>query len=639
MDCAPDTIRKRRAKLPFAMRLWLAAIAACATGFSAAPAQAQVQRTFVNLGFEQPALTGSNCYLIFSATAVNGWTTNHPNNAVSGSCSLAGQTPGAIVTQPVEFWRGPSFSGVPPRAGQQHAELNAYEASRLSQNICLTTGERIDWRLSHRGRNLLSADVMNFNIDSTANTVAVITSDTLGGGGNPVCADSGPVDNLSCSVAAAPNNWRDFSGSFIWNGTTNNHSFGFEAIGGTGSGNFLDEIQVTLRPYVEFGSATYTTREGQTMVVPQIRIVGTVPAGGITVLATIAGGTAARPDDYTTASGTATVNIAVPGGVYDNNLFNVPIASIVDDTAIENNETVTFQLQSDNANYTLSSASTCGATAITAATLTIQDNDVDLRTTKTVNTSTPAPGGSAIFTVTYQNNTAQPTVGDTSMHDATATLADALPAGFTAFSWTCAASGAPAPVCPAASGTGPISTAATLPAGTGGAAGGTLTYTVTGTLATTQCTSTTNTSTVTATGAMAEGTSAQAGFPTPVPGGTANNTATAAVDPVCADLSIAKTNNATSVTSGTITTYDIVVSNAGPDAVTNAILTDPAPTNLSNCALGAPACAVSGGTATCPTVGAAAGQLSIANLQGAGVLIPSMNSGGSLTFKVACTVN
>lgn len=643
MDCVSEIIQKKRADAPLGMRSWFA-IAVCAAALSAVPAHAQVQRTFVNLGFEQPALTGSSCYLIFSATAVNGWTTSHSNNAVGGTCSLAGQTPGAIVTQPVEFWRGPSFNGVPPRAGMQHAELNAYESSRLSQTICLTAGEQIDWSLSHRGRNSdTAADQMNFNIDSTANTVGILSSTTNGGGGAPSCADSGSVDNVSCTVAAtATNGWRDYSGRFIWNGTTGNHSFGFQSLNAGGSGNFLDEIQVTLRPYVEFSSATYTTREGQTIVVPQIRVLGTVPASGITVLATITGGTAARPGDYTTASGTATVNISVPQGVYDNNLFSVPIASIVNDAVIENNETVTLQLQPSVANYTLASGSTCGGTPITAATLTILDNDVDLLTTKSVNTATPAPGGTAVFTVAYQNNTAQPTAGsgsDLAVHDATVQLVDALPAGFTAFSWTCVASGTPAPVCPAASGTGPINTPATLPAGNSGAAGGTLIYTITGTLAATQCASTTNTSTVTATGAVAEGTSAQAGFPTPAPGGTGNNTATAAVDPLCADLSITKTNNATSVTSGTVTTYDIVVSNAGPDAISNANLTDPVPTNLINCALGAPACAVSSGTATCPTVGAGAGQLSIANLQGGGVLIPSMNAASSLTFKIACTVN
>ncbi|HJR73621.1 MAG TPA: hypothetical protein VJ806_08275 [Luteimonas sp.] len=636
---------------------WAAAMLALASVLPL-PALAQ-QRSFVNLGFEQPALTGSSCYLIFSATAVDGWVTNHTNNVVQGSCTLAGFPTGSAITQPIEFWRGPNFGGVPPRAGNQHAELNAYEASRLSQTICLTPGEQIDWRLSHRGRNSATVpDTMSFNIDSTANAVAVLATTTNGGGLAPLCPDSGGVDNLSCAFAAGPNGWRDYSGSFIWNGSAGNHNFGFQATDGVGSGNFLDEIQVTLRPYVEFSASGFSAREGQALAVPQIRISGTVPAGGISVLATISGGTATLGTDYTTASATATVNISVPAGVYDNSLFNVPISGIVNDAIVENNETVTIALQPSAANYTLSSTATCGGAPTTTATLTILDNDVDVRTTKSVNTATPAPGGNAVFTVTYQNNTARPTVGDTTMHDAAVTLADALPAGFTAFSWTCAASGTPAPACPAASGSGPVNTPATLPAGNSGNAGGTLTYTITGAIAATQCASTTNTSTVTANAPVQEATSSQSGFDTPIPGGTANNTATASVDPLCSDLAIFKTNTpaagpsdqaADTVVSGTATTYSLRVVNIGPDAVTNARVTDTpgigltCPGALGSTVVTCTPTSSPAGATICP----AAGVLTTTNLFGAGgITIPSIavsptpsapNNFVTLTFT--CTVN
>ncbi len=634
-----------------ATRIRLTAACLAAASVFSLPALAQVQRTFVNLGFEQPVLTGNSCYLIFSATAVDGWVTDHPNNVVQGSCALAGFPTGAAITQPIELWRGPSFSSVPPRAGNQHAELNAFVASRLSQTICLTPGEQIDWTLSHRGRNSATVpDTMSFNIDSVTNQVAVVATTTNGGGLAPSCPDSGGVDNVSCTFAAGPNGWRDYSGSFIWNGTAGNHNFGFQATNGVGAGNFLDQIQVTLRPYIDFNPSSFSTREGQAASLPQIRISGTVPAGGITVLATITGGTATLGSDYTTASGTTTVNIAIPAGAYDNSLINLPITGIGNDTVVEDNETVTIALQPSVADYTLSSTTACGGPPTTNAVLTILDNDVDVLTTKSVDSATPSPGGTAVFTVTYQNNTAQPTVGagtDLTMHDAAVTLADALPAGFTDFSWTCAASGTPAPTCPFPSGTGGINAAATLPAGNGGLAGGTLTFTITATVAATQCDSTTNISTVTADAPVQEGTTSESGFATPVPGGTANNTATAAVDPLCSDLSISKTNTpasgpsdqaADTLASGTSTTYDIVVRNNGPAAADNATLRDPAPAGLTACTLGVPACTASGG-ATCPTTGAAAGQLSVANLQAAaGVQIPILPAGGIVTFKLTCTV-
>ncbi len=113
-----------------------------------------------------------------------------------------------------------------------------------------------------------------------------------------------------------------------------------------------------------------------------------------------------------------------------------------------------------------------------------------------------------------------------------------------------------------------------------------------------------------------------------------------------AELSITKTNTplsgatdlpADTVDRGATTTYDIVVRNEGPVAANSATLRDPAPLGLSACTLGTPACAASGG-ATCPVTGSAAGQLSVANLQGAGVQIPLLPAGGGVTFKLACTV-
>ncbi len=49
----------------------------------AVPAQAQVQRSFINQGFEQPVLTPSNaangCYVQVTDGTVPGWSTTHPS--------------------------------------------------------------------------------------------------------------------------------------------------------------------------------------------------------------------------------------------------------------------------------------------------------------------------------------------------------------------------------------------------------------------------------------------------------------------------------------------------------------------------------------------------------------------------------
>ncbi|WP_242112969.1 DUF11 domain-containing protein [Luteimonas aquatica] len=132
---------------------------------------------------------------------------------------------------------------------------------------------------------------------------------------------------------------------------------------------------------------------------------------------------------------------------------------------------------------------------------------------------------------------------------------------------------------------------------------------------------------------------------TPAPGD--NLTCTFVNTPNLVNLSVTKTNtpgigpvdqSGDQVLQGSQTSYDLVVSNAGPSTASNATLRDPAPTGLTGCVLGTPACAVSTGMASCPTAGAGAGQLSIANLQGAGVVIPSLTANSSVTIKISCTV-
>lgn len=104
-----------------------------------------------------------------------------------------------------------------------------------------------------------------------------------------------------------------------------------------------------------------------------------------------------------------------------------------------------------------------------------------------------------------------------------------------------------------------------------------------------------------------------------------------------ANLSITKTNNQTQLTSGTNTTYTIVVTNAGPLAANGAVLRDVAGTAGLNCTLAdlpAPQCTASNGAA-CP----APASLTYANLSGSsGVAIPVLPVGGSVEVQLTCRV-
>jgi uncharacterized repeat protein (TIGR01451 family) len=610
------------------------------------PADAQVQRSFQNLGFEQPALTASNtangCFVQVTDAQVPGWTTNHPSQAGGGNCT----SPTAVTGPLIELWRT-NFNGVPAREGVNFAELNAEAVSRMSQTVCMVNGEQVTWRLSHRARQ--GTDVMSFNIDSATNQIVRVSTNTAGVGS--VVAGScggGSVGSATCNAPTTTSTWADYTGSFTWNGAAGLRSLGFEAIStGSGSntiGNFLDNIQVTLTPYVQFAAASGSASENGGGTLPRVVVTGNL-AAPLTVLLQIDNGssTAVLGTDFTTPGGGVNFSMTIPAGNYDGTVsFDTGIA-LLNDTVVENNETIAVRFRANPATYTVASTQTCGATPVSTTTFTILDNDVDLRTTKSViGSATPPGGGNVQFNVSFRNHTARPTVGDLTVHDATAVVADALPTGFTAFSWTCAASGTPAPTCPAPSGTGAINSSVVLPAGNA-AAGGTLSFTITGTLAVSQCTSTTNTATATASAPFQEATSAQTGFTTPAPGGTADNSASAAVDPLCAELSVAKTNTplsgpndqpADTVLAGATTTYTVVVTNGGPDPVAGAVITDTPTAGLSCPATNAVTC-------TSPAAGACpAGPLTIANLT-AGITLgtlPAIAGSNTVTFTFSCTV-
>lgn len=596
---------------------------ACGLLLAASGAHAQVQRSFINLGFEQPALAPNGCWIATSSADVPGWETTHSVRARGGTCT----SPVGSAGPSIELWR--NLSGNAPRAGLNHAELNAFENSRIYQSVCLASGEVVDWRLSHRGRG--GTDVMSFNVDSAANQI--VRGSTTGAGVGTIIAGScgtGSVGSASCNAPATVGVWADYSGSFVWNGASGVHSFGFEAIssaGGPGAGNLLDEIVVILRPYVEFFPATASTVENQgASGVPALRVTGIIETA-FDVQVAITGGTAVLGTDFSAPG--AAFSISIPAGDYGAGQdFPLPLSAI-DNTVVEDNRTVTLGIVENPDDYVVGSTTTCGAAANATMTWTIVDNDVDLATAKTVSDATPGLGEPFQYTVTYANNTARPTVDPTDAHDATAAIADVPPAGVSFDSWTCTASGGAA--CPAASGVGAINASALLPAGDA-AAGGSLTYTITATLdGTSACAVVDNTATIAVSGGLAEGTAAAPDFDTPPPGGTANNTATAGVALTCADLTIVKTVDPASVVSGDTVTYTLQIGNGGPAAADGAVVTDPQPVGL-DCSTGPLTCGAESGGAVCPAAP------TVADLQGTGVVIPTLPAGGALEFTLSCTV-
>jgi uncharacterized repeat protein (TIGR01451 family) len=179
----------------------------------------------------------------------------------------------------------------------------------------------------------------------------------------------------------------------------------------------------------------------------------------------------------------------------------------------------------------------------------------NLSITKTDNAATVYRGGPVSYTIVITNNGSYTVAGD---------VTDVVPASITSVIWNCVASAGS--TCSAANGSGNnISTSATLEPGD------TATYTVSGTVSPTASGTLINQASV----------ALQSSWLTDsnLSDNTASDSDTINLN---ANLGITKTDSLASVNPGASVTYTIVVSNAGPDAVTGAIVTDTVPAALSS---------------------------------------------------------
>lgn len=610
-------------------------------------AHGQIQRSIVNPSFELP-FTGSRAaslspfftstnWIAVDAGEIPGWETTHP--VVTNGCPAGGGIVTAYTCTPIELWAN-SFLTVVPAQGIVLAELNAYALSKLFQNICMNTGETFGFDFAHRGRS--GPDQAQFQIGAGTATVVILDVTTNATGTGVINAGAA----TGTSATSIANNWRRYAGTYAYTGASGVQPLGFSAVssaGGAGSGNLLDDINISLKPYVEFIGSAGSAAEGGAAAPPRIKVVGRVPAGGLVLVLTIAGtGVLGNDFDYTgtttltsISGNSTTLNVTVPAGNYSdasaNNVFNLPI-NPVDDAVVENNKTVLVTMPTNGSAqpFVNANTTTCGGAVISIYTHTIVDNDIDLRATKTVNLAGVRPlPSTVVYTVTFANITpAVLTLAPLNGHDAAqVAINDAPPAGVTFTSWTCSASGT---TCPAVTGSGTITASANLPVGAQ------LVYTVQALLGNTSLCGQTvvNTATIASTASSPSGATLTEG--TSVQGNAAyvfapnQATATSSVQP-CASVSIAKSNGTSTVAAGQTTVYDLVVTNAGPQNADGARLQDPAVPGLVCTAV---ACTSATGGASCAALGA----VTLPLLQGSGIVINSFPANSSYTFKVTCGV-
>jgi uncharacterized repeat protein (TIGR01451 family) len=228
----------------------------------------------------------------------------------------------------------------------------------------------------------------------------------------------------------------------------------------------------------------------------------------------------------------------------------------------------------------------------------------DLAISKTDGVATAVPGQTVTYTIVVSNAGPSNVVG--------AVVSDVFPAMISSAIWTCVASGGSC----SPSGSGNISDTVNLPVGA------TLTYTVLATISPSATGNLVNTATVIPPGGVTDPNMAN---------NSATDTDTITPGAPVADLAITKSDGVTSVNAGATTTYTIVVSNGGPSAANGAIFTDPAIANLNVTAV---SCGSATGGAACPTPS----NTTVALMQGAGIVVPTLPSGGSVTFTVNATV-
>jgi uncharacterized repeat protein (TIGR01451 family) len=223
----------------------------------------------------------------------------------------------------------------------------------------------------------------------------------------------------------------------------------------------------------------------------------------------------------------------------------------------------------------------------------------DLGITKTDGLASVPPGSPLTYTIVVSNAGPQPVTG--------ASVSDVLPADFSAVGWTCVAAGGGS--CTAGPVVGNVADTVNLPVGA------TATYTVTTTVSGAATGTILNTATVLPPASALD------------PDGD-NNAATdlTVVDLLQADVAVTKTDGVTSVTAGLSTTYTIVVSNSGPDAATNVLVSDPFPAPL-----------------TCSTTSVCAGGAVAPNCGGPAVAgnlseTVSLPMGGTVTYTAVCAI-
>ncbi|PWQ96410.1 hypothetical protein DKT75_10545 [Leucothrix arctica] len=187
------------------------------------PSDDACSSVILNTGFE--ASPNPSTFIQPAEDLVEGWATIPDSPTSSNSFARRNA---------IELWKT-GFLGVPSYDGTYFAELNAYVPGMLYQDVELIPGSNYTWSFAHRAR-------------SGSNTLNVLM-------GHP---DSMVLQGTYTSDTSA---WKVYTGTYVVPAGQHITRFGFQAVGSSSTGNFLDAAKIPGG--CDFGDApdTYGTTD------------------------------------------------------------------------------------------------------------------------------------------------------------------------------------------------------------------------------------------------------------------------------------------------------------------------------------------------------------------------------------------
>lgn len=382
----------------------------------------RIQRSFLNMDLQKPVVNAAYVLLDADSALINttyyipGWRTTHKQYNSK--------------KYPMEFWKGggPDNIATNPNSNfsnNQYVELNAEEASNIYQSICLLPDDKISGSFDHATR-LSATEKAEFFISKIVDRT---------------------ISNEKLHITDS----KDHADMKTWNTTTfdsitvagtvskaDKYEFVFQAKKWSKDsityGNFIDNVNIKLRPAIEFSAASGNIFENEVETVHSINfnIVGNVKSDlkvSFIIDNDSVSNAAKWEKDYELYSRSFVNNAEVltlikPVKIGNNYTFNYTVkydnsldydagvqvkglvVKIKNNNLLDGDRVIPFGLEQVESASTvvLSTGDICGNTPISTFEYTIKDDDTDLIISKTLNTEKiPVSNGLVSYDLVLEN--------------------------------------------------------------------------------------------------------------------------------------------------------------------------------------------------------------------------------------------